>query len=194
MKKIILSLMLIVSSIFASEISDLESYFNFKLKTILTIVQDKSLDKKQRDKKIIENLNDIFDFELMGKLSLGKRVWVNLSKDKQKEFIKLYIKRMQKSYSSKLDSYKDQKVEINAIKQIKSNRIILDTNIISPSQSYKVSYKFYKPRKQKDQKYKWLIYDVNIMGVSVLKNDIVDFKEFLTTHTIEQLMDKMRTL
>ena len=193
MKAIILSLVLLISGLFADDVSELKGYFNSKLENILNIVQNKKLCTQSRDMLIIQNLDDIFDFKLMGKLSI-KKVWKTLSKEQQKEFIELYIKRMQKSYSSKLDNYKDQKVQIVSIDKIKSNRIILKTLISGKDDSYSVDYKFYKPRKQKDGKYRWLIYDVNIMGVSMLKNDINDFREFLKSHTVDQLLQKLKSL
>ena len=192
-KKIILILLLTISSIFANSTDDLRQYFSLKLDNILSIVQNKSLDKITRDNLIIENLNDIFDFELMGKLSIKKQ-WRSLSKQEQKEFIELYIKRMQKSYSSKLDNYKDQKVKIVKLIKIKSNRAIIKTQIIGKDSKYSVDYKFYKPKRDKEGKYSWLIYDVVIEGVSMLKNDIIDFREYLRSHTIQELLVKLKSL
>ncbi len=192
-KKIILIMLLFISSLYSDDVSDLKHYFNLKLNNILTIIQDKTLTKQSRDNLIIKDLNSIFDFELMGKLSI-KRQWRSLNSYEKQEFIKLYIKRMQKSYSSKLDNYKNQKVQISDILKVKSNRIIIKTKIISDDSTYSINYKFYKPKKQKDGKYKWLIYDVVIEGISILKNDIIDFKEFLKSHTIQELLTKLKSI
>ena len=184
---------LITSSIFADEFSDLTSYFNTKLNNILVLVQNKTIEKQSRDKQIIEDLNDIFDFALMGRLTIKKQ-WRSLSKSQKKRFINLYIKRMQKSYSSKLDNYNDQKVKITKLIKIQSNRVIIKTEIIGKDSKYSVDYKFYKPRKQKKDKYKWLIYDVAIEGNSMLEIDIRDFHEFLVAHTVQELIEELDKL
>jgi phospholipid transport system substrate-binding protein len=193
MKKLlsfIITLLLFSSIVLASQKDDVKAYFGKKLTIILDIVQNNSNNKSLRDELIIQNLDDIFDFELMGKLSLRKK-WKQISKEQQKQFVKLYIKRMQKSYSSKLDNYKDQKVKIVSVSQPKKSRIIIATQIISSSDSYSVKYKFYKPKYPKAGKYSWLIYDVDIMGVSILKTDIAQFKEYLKLHSFNELLDKM---
>ena len=54
-----------------------------------------------------------------------------------------------------------------------------------------IVYKFYKPKKPISGKDKWLIYDVEILGVSILKTDKAQFREFLQTKTIFELMKEL---
>ena len=133
----------------------------------------------------------MFDFKLMAKLSLGKK-WKIMSKDKQEEFIKLYVKRMKKSYSSKVDKYTNETIIVNEIKQLKKTRIILNSSLISNSDKTEVVYKFYKPKTQIKDKDKWLVYDVIIAGVSIIKTDKAQFREVLKESSIDVLMDKLR--
>ena len=95
---------------------------------------------------------------------------------------------MENSYSSKLDAYSNEKVEVKKINQPKSNRISLETDLVSQDTTLAIVYKFYKPKKKVDGKDTWLIYDVEIMGVSILKADKAQFKEFLQTKSIDELM------
>ena len=73
----------------------------------------------------------MLDFELMAKLTLGKKVWKKLSKAKRAEFTKLYVKRMENSYSSKVDAYTDEQVVIRKIQRNKKNRITLCFNFLA---------------------------------------------------------------
>lgn len=172
----------------ADEQADLKKHFLHLIDKITLIVKDKTLSKEIRNTNIVDVLTPTFDFELMAKLSLGKR-WKQLSKEDRKRFITLYVKRMEQSYSSKLDSYSDEKVEIKELLQPKKNRIILITDLVNKDEKLEIKYKFYKPKKQKKYKDTWLIYDVEILGISILKADKAQFKEFLRTKTIHELMD-----
>ena len=192
LKKVIIicSTFIFMQNLLASEQIKVKTDFLKKINNVILIVEDTTLNKEQRNTKIVDTLTPIFDFELMAKLSLGK-TWKTLNIQNREKFIDLYIKRMKQSYSSKIDAYKDEKVVITKINQLKSNRIALVTNLINKKTALEIEYKFYKPKKQKNKKNDWLIYDVVILGVSVIKTDKVQFKEYLQTHTITNLMDNL---
>ena len=63
------------------------------------------------------------------------------------------------------------------------------SDLVSDDEKLEIVYKFYKPKRQKESKHSWLIYDVEILGVSILKTDKAQFKEFLQTKSIYELMD-----
>lgn len=185
----ICTIFIFTQSIVADEKIEVKDKLLKKLNTIITIVQDKDLVKSGRNNKIINLLTPTFDFELMAKLSLGKKAWKNLNTEDKKIFTKLYVKRMETSYSSKLDKYSNQTIEIKDMQQPKANRIYILTDLVSDSQKLEIIYKYYKPKNQKTDKNSWLIYDVEILGVSILKTDKAQFKEFLQTNSIYDLME-----
>ena len=187
---LLLSIFVFTNSLIASQESEIRDIFKSKLDKVLDVVQHKELSKNNRNSKIVELLTPMFDFELMAKLSLGKKAWMSLDEKTQDKFVELYVNRMKKSYSEKLDGYKDQTIEILSVTQ-KKNRISIKTEVIDKHESLKVEYKYYRPKKQKENKDEWLIYDVEIIGVSILKADKAQFKEFLKTKTITQLMDEL---
>ena len=193
MKKIILlivSMFILTQNIMANEQQNLKTHFLNKIDEVIMVVKNKALSKDDRNANIVEVLTPMFDFELMAKLSLGK-VWKKLNKSDKKQFIKLYVERMKQSYSSKIDAYSDEKVEVTKIKQPKKNRIELVTDLVSSDDKLEISYKYYKPKRQKKNKDLWLVYDVVIIGVSILKTDKAQFRGFLQTKTINELMKKL---
>jgi phospholipid transport system substrate-binding protein len=192
MRKILalLGVLFFITSAVANEQQKVEEFFLQKIDEVTAIVSDKGLSKDDRNKKIVDTLDPIFDFEIMAKLSLGKK-WSVLSSEDQVKFISLYVERMKQSYSSKLDEYSGEKFEIIDSKQKKSNRIELNTNLISTEKKFDVKYKFYKPKTTKENKNDWLIYDVEILGVSILKTDRAQFKEYLQTHSLNELMEEL---
>jgi len=185
----IFSIFILSQNLVADEQIDLKNHLLSKISEIITVVENKTLTKGQRNLEITNEVRPMFDFELMAKLSLGKRAWKKLKIDERKQFTELYVKRMENSYSSKLDAYNGEKVEVKKIKQLKKNRITLVTDLVNGDNKFEVVYKFYKPKKQKESKDKWLIYDVEISGVSILKADQAQFREVLRKKTIYELMN-----
>ncbi|MEA2016969.1 MAG: ABC transporter substrate-binding protein [Campylobacterota bacterium] len=193
MKRIILlivGIFLLTQNLSANEQQTLKTHFLNSIDEVIIVVQNKALSKDDRNSNIVEVLTPMFDFELMAKLSLGK-VWKKLNKEDRVRFVKLYVERMKQSYSSKIDAYSDEKVKVTKIKQPKSNRIELVTDLVSKDNKLEISYKYYKPKRAKKRKDDWLIYDVVILGVSILKTDKAQFREFLQTKTISELMDRL---
>jgi len=188
---ILVFIMLMVQNIYANEQEELQALFLKKITTVVSIVKDQNITKDERDSRIVALLTPTFDFEIMARLSLGSRQWRKLTQEQKTKFVKLYVQRMKQSYSSKLDAYKGQVVAVTDIKQPKPNRIALVTNIESDDKKLEIDYKYYKPFEQKEGKDKWLVYDVTISGISILKTDRVQFSDFLQTHTIDDLIAKL---
>ena len=192
MIKNIILIIAIVLNLNAVETDDLYLTFTDKTNIVVDIVKSKILTAEEKNNQIIETISPMFDFELMAKLSLGKRAWNEMDVDKRDEFTKLYVKRMKKSYSAKVDKYTDEKIVINSVNQTKKTRIVLQSSLISQDDDLKVVYKFYKPKEQNIDKYKWLVYDVIIAGVSIIKTDKAQFKAVLQNSSIDALMDKLK--
>ena len=173
----------------AQEISD---RFLKKADDVVAVVKNKTLSADERNDKIIEVIEPLFDFRLMAKLSLGKKGWRSLSEAKREEFTKLYVKRMKTSYSKKIDAYTDEKIVVRKSVKAKKNRVTLVTDLVGPKDKTEVVYKYYHPKKKIANKDEWLIYDAVISGVSIIKTDKSQFKEVLREQSIDDLMNKMR--
>jgi phospholipid transport system substrate-binding protein len=185
--KLFLLLGIFLQLAFANDTAYVEQKFQQKIDEVVSIVSDKELQKEERNGRIVKILDPIFDFELMAKISLGQK-WRTLSKKDQDRFIELYVERMKKSYSSKLDSYSGEKIEITKIEQLRDDRIVLISNLVASDAAFEVLYKFYKPNGSNPNKHLWLIYDVEIEGVSILKTDRAQFSEYLQQNSIDDLM------
>ena len=87
----------------------------------------------------------------------------------------------------KLDLYTDEKVSIDAVDQPEENRINVVTNLVSKDDKKEMIYKFYKNGP------KWMVYDVEILGVSIVATYRSQFAGILKTGTVEDLLQKLRT-
>ncbi len=188
----IIFLSILGTSLFAGDKELVSKLFTEKADKVVLIVKNKKLAKDTRNAEIVKTITPMFDFKLMAMLSLGKNVWRSLNDQKQDEFTALYVKRMKESYSEKIDKFTNEKIVIDKVMQPKADRIELVTSLVDEKQKTEVIYKLYKPKKQEQTKDPWLVYDVEIVGVSILKTDRSQFKEVLKTQTIEQLMEKLR--
>ncbi len=186
LQKVMTVLLLSIVSLYAIEEQNIQKVTDTKVRQVLNILKDKTLSQKQKDEKNVRIIDDIFDFDIMAQISLGKR-WKTLSKNEKTQFSKAFEKKIKHSYLDKLRLYNNEKVIIKDLKKIKSNRITLETQVIGLDDTYKVIYLFYK-KKQTNQ---WYIYDVELVGVSIIQTYRKQFSEFLKTKTVKQLIESL---
>ncbi|MDD3591666.1 MAG: ABC transporter substrate-binding protein [Sulfurovum sp.] len=185
-KKIILLWLLSVVSIYAIEEQNIQKVMDSKIREVLSILKDKTLSQSRKEQKSVQVIDDLFDYDTMAQISLGKR-WNSLTKNEKAQFSKAFERKIKYSYLDKLRLYNNQKVIIKALKKVKSNRITLETQVIGLDDTYKVVYLFYK-KKQTNQ---WYIYDVELVGVSIIQTYRKQFSEFLSTKSFKQLLESL---
>ena len=186
LQKIILVLSLSVMSLYALEEQNIQKVMDSKVRQVLDILKNKSLSQQQKDQKNVRIIDDVFDYTTMAQISLGKR-WNILSQNEKTQFTKAFERKIKHSYLDKLRLYNNQTVNIKKLQKVKSNRITLETQVIGIDDTYKVIYLFYK-KKQNNQ---WYIYDVELVGVSIIQTYRKQFSEFLKTKSVKQLIDSL---
>lgn len=159
-----------------------------KIDKVLMILKDSKLEKSKKAEEIINLMNNVFDYSLMSRLSLGKD-WNEITPAQKSEFVKLFTKKLKDSYIEKLDLYTDELVEVLGIDQPKSNRIVLKTQLIGKEEKYEIDYKFY----QEDGVDSWLIYDVDLLGVSIIQTYRKQFSGFLKDKTFDELLTFLKS-
>ena len=152
-----------VHPVLADEKSDVLRITSEKIGTVIQLLKNKTLDKKERNKRIVEVVNPLFDFRVMARNSLGRKHWVNMTRAQKKEFLDLFVKRLQESYLEKLDLYTDENVVIENATQVKK-RIHVLTRLVSKTDKKDMVYKFWKSKRRG-----WGVYDIVILGVSVVQ-------------------------
>ena len=185
----ILSLCLLfafVPSGVADEAAEITKMAKGKVNNIITYLRDTSLEKETRNKKIIDEVNTMFDFKLMARLSLGKK-WKKIKKKQRKEFVKVFVKRIQRSYLEKLDLYTDEEVIIGDAKQTKKKRAVLTTYLVSEDDKKEMIYKFRKHKKRG-----WVVYDVDILGVSFIQTYRSQFSGVLKNKSMDELIEDLK--
>ncbi|HIE64669.1 MAG: ABC transporter substrate-binding protein [Nitrospira sp.] len=187
LKAIIISigLLLFTSPVIADDLEEVKTFLSEKLSATTRLLQNKDLPIEEKKDKILGIVREAFDFPLMAKLTLGRKYWPRLSKEERKRFTSLFVHRLQASYVDKLDLYKDEEVTINKSVHVKKKIHVL-TSIISGTKEINMLYKFYKSKKRG-----WLVYDIEIQGVSLITTYRSQFNEVLRTGTIDDLFLKL---
>ena len=184
--KIFLLALMLSMPLLAIEEQMISSIMKQKIDEITEILSQKSMDKVQRDEKIIDIIDPIFDFNLMGKLSLGKKIFRAISPAQKEAFNTLYNKKIRASYIEKIDLYSDEKVVTKKMKKVKS-RIHLPVVIISNGEENELLYKFYLSKTQG-----WLVYDVDVLGVSLVQTYRQQFAEVLKEHDFDEFLKRLK--
>ena len=170
----------------ADEAAELTKLTKQKVNLVIRLLRDTSLEKETRNKKIIDEVNTMFDFKLMARLSLGKK-WKKIKKKQRKEFVKVFVKRIQQSYLEKLDLYTDEEVIIGDAKQTKKKRAVLTTYLVSEDDKKEMIYKFHKHKKRG-----WVVYDVDILGVSFIQTYRSQFSGVLKNKSMDELIEDLK--
>ena len=135
--------------------------------------------------QIIKIIDEVFDYELMAKIALGKETWDTLSEEKQKTFTKIFETRLKNSYIEKLELYNDQKVKILGLKPHNKNRLQLESELLGKDGVYNINYNFYNKSKDGEN---WLIYDVDLLGVSIIQTYRQQFSGLLKEKTFDEML------
>jgi len=182
----VLSLLILSQTVIADDKSADEEILKSKLEAVISVLQKKELELEAKKKEIDEIVTPIFDFSLMAKLTLGRKFWPGLAKEKKERFTELFIKRLKGTYLGKLtrDTYTDEKIVYNAPIQVKK-RIHIPTELISKENKISMLYKLYKSKQN------WKIYDIEIEGVSIITTYRSQFNEVLSSGTIDDLLKKL---
>jgi len=174
-----------ITSANAMKQEEIQAVMTNKIDSVLTILEQKSLPFSQKGEKIIKIIDEAFDYELMARIALGKETWDTLSEQKQKEFTKIFETKLKNSYIEKLELYNDQKVKILGLNPYKNARLQLETELLGKEGTYKINYNFYNKSKDSEQ---WLIYDVDLVGVSIIQTYRQQFAGLLKEKTFDEML------
>jgi len=173
---------------FAGDLEDITSVMKEKVNAIITTLKDPTMLKCEKNVKISQISEGIFDYSLMSKLSIGKQNWGKFSAVQKKEFVTLFTLRMKQSYIEKAHLLSDEQVTVHDAQQVKPTRIQLSLVIHGKDKDVDMKYKYYKAKNGK-----WLIYDVEIANISILQTYRAQFADKLKNASVEELLEQLRS-
>lgn len=145
------------------------------LEEVLQILDDPALqgDEKKEDRRrsIMTSISAGFDFREMSRRVLGK-TWNDITNEQKDYFVVQVTKLLENVYIGKLEDYGGSEVEFVA-ERIKGKRAQV-TTLISYEQS-KIPIHYIMQKEQEA----WMVYDINIEGVSLVRNYMEQFRTIL---------------
>jgi phospholipid transport system substrate-binding protein len=154
------------------------------LNELMVLLADESLKGDEnlvkRRLKIMASIEKGFNFKEMSKRVLG-RTWRTIDEKQKEYFTELMARLLENVYIGKLEGYSDQTVEFIAEK-IKGERAQVTTFLVDNGIKLPVHYimKFAEDH--------WMVYDINIEGVSLIRNYQQQFKSIIRKEKFEGLV------
>src|SRR5262249_58879018 len=143
---------------------------------------DRALDRRRAVRKIAE---EIFDFRERARRSLARH-WQPLTDKQRVEFVSLFSDLLERSYISKIELYGGEKITY-ASERIDGDSATVATRIITKNGTeVPIDYRLLKKGER------WLVYDVNIEGVSLVSNYRTQFNKIIQTGSYNALLQKLR--
>ena len=155
-----------------------------KFDAVISILQNKDIDQKAKERQISEIVVPIFDFPLMAKLSLGRKHWPKLTTPQREKFTEFFVERLKASYREKIMLYTEEKVVFKPTVQKKKTTHI-PVELVSEDKRVAILYKLRKVDER------WKIYDVEIEGVSIILTYRSQFDDILRSGTVEDLLSRL---
>jgi phospholipid transport system substrate-binding protein len=159
----------------------------------LELVQGQDeLDPEQVASSLGDMAEEIFDFELMARMSLGRH-WHRFSQKQQKEFVKQFTKLLQENYLGRMDEHMQEvqdftreDIQITEHLLLSSRRAEVKSIIRYQNQEIPVNYRL------ATQGEGWKVYDVHVEGVSLIQNYRSQFDQLLQTGSAQDILQKIK--
>ncbi len=153
------------------------------LDTVIAELKSNHLDNATRRAEIEKVIYGRFDFRVMSQRALSTN-WKKASTEEKQQFVDNFSKLLVASYIGRIEAYTDEQIEYTGEK-IKDGRAEISTIIVSGDIEIPIRYKM---RLKGD---KWLVYDVVIEEVSMIRNYRSSYRDIVKKEGIDGLLSKM---
>ena len=174
----------LATNAFAGATDDVKSVVD----SVVRIVSDKSMktNDSKRHQALKMTISVIFDYNEMAKRSMGKH-WNQRTPEEQKQFTDLFATLLENSYSSKIESYNNEKI-VYLKENIDGEYAEVKSKVITAKRDeFTVDYRLL------NKNGKWMVYDVVIEGVSLVSNYRTQFNKIILADGYAGLVKKLKT-
>jgi phospholipid transport system substrate-binding protein len=157
---------------------------------VVKVLEDPSLkgdDRVAERRTAVRKIADeIFDFSEIARRALARH-WQPLTDKQRVEFVALFSDLLERSYMSKIELYGGEKIQYGG-ERVDGETASVATRIVTKNGTeVPIDYRLLKKGDR------WLVYDVNIEGVSLVSNYRTQFNKIVQTGSFEDLIQKLRT-
>lgn len=151
---------------------------------VIDTLKDDTIKGEQQRQRLTELIKARFDFQAMSQWVLGP-YWKKADADERETFMELFSELLEANYLGRIESYTDEEVRFVSEK-IDGRRAEVETLIITGSAEIPISYKLV------DRQGQWLVYDVIVEKVSLVRNYRGTYTEIARKEGMEGLFEQMR--
>ncbi len=136
--------------------------------------------------KIEKEVIALFDFEEFSTRTVGQH-WKKFTPQQKEDFKTAFTDLIRNTYIDTLDEYNGQKVEFTGERSSNNGtRVEVQMNFVSGQQVYPVAFRMLEKNKA------WVVYDVIIEGISMIKNYRDQFREILAKNSPDELIKRVQ--
>ena len=156
------------------------------------VLTNTNLDSSAKEAAIERIATPFIDFELMGKLALGRSQWGRFNDPQRQRYLELFTERIKRSYRKKISQYEGDSIDLDFAPadapetgQHRAGVTEVPIAVTSEGRRAIVLHKFRKNGEQ------WKLYDVEIEGVSILLTYRSQFHDILSGGDVDTLLDEL---
>lgn len=183
MKNLALLLALCVS-MFALSLDEMQGVIQGNIDKSRALLEKFGEDKGGAANEMFKLFDPIFDYGLMARLSLSKN-YDKLNPAQKKEFDEAFEIQLKTTFTNHLSLYKNQEIKVKNVEKHKE-RIFLNATMLVNGEQKNIIFKFY------DKKGDWLVYDVDVLGVSIIQTYRSQFADLLAKEDFSVLLEKLK--
>ncbi len=157
--------------------------------SVLAVLKNKSLEgpekTAQRRTAIRKIVYSRFDFREMSKRALALH-WKKRTPAERKEFVSLFADLLEATYIEKIERYSDEKI-LYVDESVDGGYAEVETKVLTKDgREIPIDYLLIK------EGVKWMVYDVNIEGMSLIENYRTQFEEIIGSGSYGELVKKLK--
>ena len=141
-------------------------------------------DAQQHKLRII--LEQMFDFREFSRLVLAAN-WKNFTPLQREAFVRLFAEFLGRFYMGQLqEKYKDERLIYVSQQMLSTRRALVRIKVVWKAQEIPVDLRMFK------RKGLWKVYDIQVLGISAVRNYRAQFKSLLSKETPAQVIERLK--
>jgi phospholipid transport system substrate-binding protein len=142
--------------------------------------------KEAQQQKLRIIFEQLFDFRVFSKKVLASN-WKNFTAPQREEFVRVFTEFLGKFYLGKLqEKYKDERLIYVGQEMISATRALVNIKVVWKGQKIPVDLRMIK------RKGLWKVYDIQVLGISAVRNYRAQFQSILRKETPGQVIERLK--
>jgi phospholipid transport system substrate-binding protein len=158
-----------------------------RIDRVVTILEDPILRVRPQERRVALQgaATDIFDFTEITRRSLGRH-WQTATPAEREELVQLFTVLLERSYLGRIEQYSGERISIVG-ETLDGELATVRTRLVSKGGTETpVDYRLHRAGDR------WMAYDVNVEGVSLVANYRAQFNKILQTSSAQVLVQRLR--